>query len=64
MSLYLPVNVWTVGLLLTIAVFVWAWNSARQSYGDYNFWPALVGMGAFVTVAAFWLAVILSKVLK
>lgn len=62
MNISVPINVYTIGLALTVAA--WTFAFTRRQDGDYDFGPAVIGAMVTISTVCFWGAVLLTKVLR
>ncbi len=57
----IPVNKWTIAVLLTGVA--WAWLSRQSRQGDYDFGPAIFGFIVVVGTVALWGGLLLGSFL-
>lgn len=63
MNINIPINVYTVGIFLTLALWIWYWQVWGVQHGDFDFGPAIIGFVILCTTIGFWTAVLLARFL-
>jgi len=62
--MHIPIDIWTFGGAVTLAVWWYARRLMRQhSGGDYNFAPVIFGGLAIVATAVLWLGILIAWLL-
>jgi hypothetical protein len=57
----IPINVWTVSIVLTAAAWVWA--ARQEQRGDYDFGPAVIGAVVLIGSVCWWVALLIGRLL-